>query len=1018
MSTSVQNCFRSKLCGWLSVFILGVFNASVVAQETTPLINSTLDGIVVDARTKEPLAGATLQISGVTHSTQTDNRGRFRFVTGQKFPYTIIVTYIGYQSKEVIAKESPITIELEQDATGLAEVIVVGYTTQERRNIIGSVTKVDPRETATIPVGGVDAQLQGKIPGVQISSNTGVPGESINIRLRGATSISSGNNPLFIVDGVFVNANSLQTVNTGGKSTSPIADINPADIASIEVLKDAEATALYGSRGANGVIIITTKKGDFNQRPQIDLNISQGWAKAEKLWELTTGPEHALLVNEYFTNIGSPAPFRPVNEVIAGVAGRGLPEEQQTYNRLSEAFRTAGLGDYNLAIRGGSANTRYYLSGGYNKQEAILRPISFDRASFKLNLDQKLSDFVQVGTSNTFGRSYRNQGRAGDGPQGGILQAALHTPTYLSPYNENGELVGRAGFDNLTLLLNNYDVNSISLRYIGNIYAEAKLLKNLTLKSSFSLDYNNYDESEYWKSFLIAGRGVGTATSAIAQSSSWINEQLLSYRNTFGTRHQFGVLVGNTIQSNVLKRTSAAGQGFANDSFTLISSAATTTGSDDWSKYTLASFFARVDYGFDDKYLIDFSVRADGSSKFGAANQWGYFPAVGVAWRLKQESFLQDVTFIDDLKIRASYGGTGNQNGIGNFAARGLWTGGASYQENSGIAPQQLANPNLRWERTDQLNIGVDLTLFKGRLAFDFNVYDKYTRDGLLPLALGATSGFNSFTSNAVEVSNKGFELAVNSVNISQRDFTWSTAFNIARNVNKIEKLTTTLNYGSRDLIRFEEGYPMYSFWVYKQLYVDPQTGNAVYEDVDGNGQRTTADRQIYGDIWPDFFGGLVNNFSYKRFDLSAFFNFSYGNKVYNHNRFFGESGGARDAARILFKNNLNRWQQPGDVTDVPRSDGLNVNNYIDGGSRWLEDGSYLRLRNVTLGYSLPDQVAQRLRLSQFRLYVAANNLFTITNYTGLDPEAAANSSENEVGIDLGTPPQPRSFQLGLQLTL
>ncbi len=1003
---------RQKLC-----MLLLLLPAFIQAQQTTPLVNSTLDGVVVDAITKDPLAGATLQLEGVTHSTKSDGRGRFRFVTGQKFPYTIIVSYIGYKNKEVIANGSPLTIELEQDATGLSEVVVVGYTTQERRNIIGSVTKVDPAQTASIPVGGIDAQLQGKIPGVQISSNTGVPGESINIRLRGATSISSGNNPLFIVDGVFVNSNSLQTVNTGGKATSPIADINPSDIASVEVLKDAEATALYGSRGANGVIIITTKKGEYNQRPVIDLGVSQGWAKAAELWELTTGPEHALLVNEYNTNIGRPAPFRPVTEVISGVAGRGLPEEQQTYDRLGEAFRTGGLGDYNLSIRGGSSDTRYYLSGGYNRQESILRPISFDRASFKLNLDQKLADFLQVGSSNTFGRSYRNQGRAGDGPQGGILQAALHTPTYLSPYNENGQLVGRAGFDNLTLLLDNYDVNSTSLRYIGNVYAEAKLLKNLTFKSSFSLDYNNYDESEYWKSFLIAGAGVGTATSALTQSSSWINEQLLSYKTTIGGKHNLGALLGNTLQSNVAKRTSAAGQGFANDSFTLISSAASTTGSDFWDKYTLASFFARIDYGYDNRYLVDFSIRADGSSKFGSANPWGYFPAVGVAWRLKQEQFLQEVAFIDDLKLRASYGSTGSQSGIGSFAARGLWTGGASYQEKSGIAPLQLANPNLRWERTDQLNIGLDLSLFKGRLAVDFNVYDKYTRDGLLPLALGETTGFNSFTSNAVEVSNKGFELGINSINVRKAHFTWSTDFNIARNVNKIEKLATTLNYGSRDLIRFEEGYPMYSFWVYKQLYVDPQTGNAVYEDIDGNGQRTTADRQIHGDIWPDFFGGLANTFTYKQLDLAAFFNFSYGNNVYNHNRFFGESGGARDAARILFKNNLNRWQQPGDITDVPKSDGLNVNNYIDGGSRWLEDGSYLRLRNITLGYSLPQTAADRIKLSKLRLFLAANNLFTWTKYSGLDPEAAANSSENQVGIDLGTPPQPRSFQFGIQLT-
>ncbi|MGK9120421.1 SusC/RagA family TonB-linked outer membrane protein [Olivibacter jilunii] len=1003
----------------LSLLFIIFFTEQLVAQQTKPLINSTLQGQVLDSITKEPLPGALVHIEGTTHSVSTDEEGKFGFVTGQIFPYTLEISYIGYEKKKIIASEAKIEILLKPGFNQLNDVVVVGYTTQQRKNLIGSVTKVNPAESKDIPAGGFDAQLQGKVSGVQISSNTGVPGEAVNIRLRGATSINASNDPLYVIDGVFLNTNSLQTVNTGGKATSPIADINPADIESIEVLKDAEATALYGSRGANGVIIITTKRGNFNQKPKVALNLSQGIAKAAKLWKLTTGPEHATLVNEYYRNIGQPEPFRPVTEVINGIAGRGLPEEQQTYDRLGEAFRTAALTNVDLSISGGAIGTRYYIGGGYNRQESILKPISFDRLSFKVNLDQKISDRVQIGTSNTIGRTGRNQARAGDGPQGGLLQAALHTPTYLSPYNDQGVLVGRAGFDNLTLLLENYDVHSTSLRYIGNLYADIQLSSDLKFRSTFSLDYNNYDESEYWNNLLIAGSPNGLATSAIGQSTTWINEQTITYRKKVNQRHDFGILVGNTLQGSTLKRTSATGRGFASNDFKLISSAATTTSSQDWEKYNLASFFGRIDYAFDDKYLIDFSLRADGSSRFGSADLWGYFPAVGAAWRIKRENFLKNLAYLDDLKIRASYGSTGNQNGIGAFAARRLWSGiGSSYQGIPGIAPEQLANSELRWERTDQLNIGLDATLFKQALDISFNWYRKYTKDGLLPVTLAATTGYDSYTSNAAEISNKGLELALVSRNIRKTDFSWQSSFNIARNVNKIEKLENPLNYGSRDLILFQEGHPLYSFWVYNQLYVDPQTGDVVYEDVNEDGRITVADRKIMGSIWPDFYGGLTNNFTFKGFDANIFFVFSYGNEIYNHNRFFGEAGGARDAARVIFASNLDRWQQPGDITDVPRSDGVNVNNYKDGGSRWLEDGSYLRLRSLTIGYTLPKHVTDRWHLDRLRFYLQGNNLFTWTKYSGLDPGAAASSDPNEQGIDLGTPPQPRSFQLGINLTL
>jgi TonB-linked SusC/RagA family outer membrane protein len=983
--------------------------------------NASLTG-TVRADNGELLPGVNIVLKGQTKGTVTDANGQFSL--SAKPSDLVVLSAIGYKTIEVrVTGSTPLRVQLEADLRQLNEVIVVGYGTAERKNLIGSIAKIDPSDTKVIPVGSVDAQLQGKVPGVQISSATGVPGERVNIRVRGATSINGSNDPLYVVDGVFINNNSLQSISTGGKSTSPIADINPSDIESMEVLKDAEATALYGSRGANGVIIITTKRGAFGQRPTIKIDASAGAAKAAKLWDLTTGPQHATLVNEWWVNTGKDdptlnrtvanRPFRPVSE-----GGRGLPEEQKTYDRLGELFRTAQLRNYDISLTGGTQTTKYYIGGGYNTQEAIIRPIDFSRASFKVNLDQQVNDKVQVGVSNTFTRTYRNQGRAGDGPAGGLLQAALHTPTYLSPTNDQGVLVGRAGFDNLTLLINNYNVHTTSLRYIGNLYADAQLLPGLKFRTSFGIDYNNYNESEYWNSLLISGSPNGYATSSVSQYTTWLNEQTLTYRKKLGANHSFGLLVGNTLQSDNLTRTYAEGRGFPNDNFTQISSAATTASSQNWSKSTLASFFAKADYNFAGKYLIDASVRADGSSRFGSSRKWGYFPSVGVAWRIKQEEFLRDATFISDLKFRASWGVTGNQNGIGNFAAQGLWTGGTGYQGSPGISPQQLGNPDLQWERTRQINAGLDVSLFNDRVGFEFNVYDKYTSNGLLQVALAGTTGFSNYWSNAAEISNKGFELGINTVNIRRGGLTWTTSFNVAQNVNRIEKLATPLRYGSRDLILQQQGFPLYSFWVYKQLYVDPQTGNVVYDDVNKDGKITVDDRQLVGSIWPKFFGGLTNSLTFKGFDINLFFSYQYGNKIYNHNKFFGEGGGARDAARIIFASNMARWQKPGDITDVPRPDGINVNNYRDGGSRWLEDGSFLRLKSLAIGYTLPKELTRRVGIQGLRVYAVGTNLWLLTKYTGLDPESSASSDPNSQGIDLGTPPQPVGIQGGISLTL
>lgn len=1018
--TNILSYFKKRQTAFAFVFF--IFLTPLISKaQTVPIINSKLSGRVIDAKTKETLAGASVSIKGTTHAVATDGDGKFNFVTGQKFPYTLVISYIGYKTQEAVVDNTPVEILLEPAPNSLNDVVVVGYGVQQRKNLVGSVAKVDPSTTKNIPEGSFDAQMQGKAAGVQISSNIGVPGSDVYIRVRGATSINASNSPLYVIDGVFANNGSLQAI-AQDRSTSPLADINPADIQSIEVLKDAVAIAIYGSRGANGVVIVTTKRGNYGQKTKIEFSASGGFAKApaDRVWKTTTGPEHAMLVNEYSRNMGKPEPFRPVSEIINGVPGRGLPADQPTYDRMQYLDRTADLADYNLALSGGSEKTKFYLGAGYTKQESIWKPMSFDRGSFKVNLDHKINDIISVGTSNTLSRSYRNQARPANGGNGTLLQASLNIPTYLPIFDSLGNPLKWVNFDNIATLTSRVNLWSTSLHYIGNAYVDINIAKNLKFHSSVGTDYNNYEENEYWQTGTILGNAGGKGTQSVTALSTFVNEQTLSYNNQLG-KHTFGVLIGNTLQSTRVKNVSATGTNFPNDSYTQISSAAVQTASQSISDNKLASFFSRVNYDFNKKYYLEFTARADGSSKFGSDKSWGFFPGVGGAWRISEEKFLKNVPQISNLKLRASYGSVGNQEGIDDFASRGLWNGGYGYSdqgggtEGPGTAPYQLGNKQLHWERTTQLSAGLDLGLFNDRLGIEFNVYDKKTTDALLKIPLPAISGFPTYFNNFAQISNKGFELAITSVNIKNDNFSWNTEFNISQNKNNIDKIKADIPFAGRDLIRLQQGKPLYSYWLYKQTSVDPKTGDAVFEDVNKDGKITADDRQIIGSVWPKFFGGLTNSFAYKGVDLSVFFVYSFGNMVWNHNRMLGETGGTLDANRVLLASQLDRWTTPGQITNTPRLTDANYSRQEN--SRFFEDGSFVRLRSLTLGYTFPKVLTERVKIEKLRVFVTGSNLLLFTKYTGADPESNIGTG-NIQGYDYGVPPQPRAFQLGVNLTL
>lgn len=1052
---------------FLSFVIIQLLLLSFFVSSQAQNTNTTISGKVFDNKTGAPLPGATVHIKGTTHEVVTDQEGEFKFLTGQKMPVVLIVTYIGYQVKEEqVSTEGFIKIRLLETNSQLSDVVVVGYGTQKRRDLIGSVSRVNAAEIKQFPVASFDAQLQGKAPGLQVNSQSGVPGESIRIRVRGSTSINASTDPLYIVDGVFINGNTLASqnpsgngvagpVNLGEKTTSPLADISSSDIESIEVLKDAEATAIYGSRGANGVIIITTSRGSFNARQKVSVNVSHGYAAVQRsrLWKVTTGPEHALIANETWINSGIDNPAlnqTAANELFqrapngsfnpGAATYRGNPSDQGSYSdqRMNSVLRTAALQEYDLSFQGGSTTSRYYIGASYNDQQAVIKPAGFNRASLKANLDSKLSDKVQIGLSNLISRSYRSQLRDGNGPDAGIFQSALQTPSYLPTNDSAGNPLRWANFDNTQVLVDNPAQSTTSVRYIGNFYLDAEILPRLKFRSSWGLDYNNYKESEYYNSKTQIGSATaGEAKSNLIQQTGWVNEQTLSYTNRISQNHSFGVLVGNTIQKNDYTANYLAGTGFPSDAYTLIAAAANRSASQDASKNALTSFFSRINYNYHERYYLEATARADGSSKFGADHRWGYFPAIGGAWRISEEGFFRQVPVISNLKLRTSYGITGNQNGINDFAAKGLWTGSAGYPNTPtsgdlpGTAPLQLANPDLKWESTSQFNLGLDLGLWKGRVDIELNYYSKYTRDALLSLPVPSSTGYTTQLSNAGEISNRGYEIGVNSTNIQAKDFRWTTSFNISGNVNRIEKLTTPISFYSRNWIIDQQGYSMYSFWLYKQLYVDPQTGNAVFQKADGSTSKSatydknitlaTADRQIIGNAMPKFFGGITNNLSYKGIDLGIFFSFQYGNQVLNYNRFLGEKQGQPSsgfAGRFITESQMARWTHLGQITDVPRVTSVGNNYLIEQNSRFLEDGSFVRLKSLSLGYTLPEKISAKLKLEKLRVYVLGSNLWLLTKYTGPDPEINVGNNQNAIGLDQGTPPQPRSIQFGINVTL
>lgn len=1022
---------RASLCARifpkLLILFLPVIPIITLAQTpTAPLVNSTLHGKITDAATKSPLAGASVQIEGVTHSATTNNKGEFNFVTGQRLPYPLIISYLGYKTIRVVVTQSPVEIQLEPEISNLGDVVVVGYGRQRRKDLTGSVASI-PTVLKGQPVSSPDKLLQGTVPGVQVTQSSGQPGSGAAIRVRGGTSINAGNEPLYVIDGfpVYNGDESVDAGVTSGEKINPLANINPSDIESIEVLKDASATAIYGSRGANGVVLITTQRAKAGQS-SVSYNSYYGVQSVIRKLPLLNAEEWGALKNDARVDAGK-APLYSAEQLKA--LGKGTDWQD-------EAFTDAPITSHNLSVSTGTDKSKFLISANYFKQDGVIINTGFERYSARLNVDHDFNDKFRVGAFLTGSAT-----NAKVAPNG-VVQALLEMPPTVPVRDAEGNFTLVSNFEtaigNPVNTLHNQINESKTRRFLLNGFGEYEIIKGLTAKVLVGADIINNKQNRYLPSTLFEGLPAGIASIGSLGTTNWLNENTLNYKFDLGPDHRFDVLVGNTQQQSVTEVYTAGSSDFVNDAFTYHNLGAGTvlrTPGSLYNKWSLKSYLGRINYGFRSKYLFTITVRSDGSSRFGNNNKWGTFPSAAFAWNASDEKFLEPIKAISSLKLRASAGLTGNQEipAYRSLARLSYYRYNFEDQLVGGFAPSSYENPDLSWERTEQYNLGLELGLFAEGVNINADVYYKRTKDLLLEVPLPFSSGIESAFQNYGSIENKGIELAIRTENLTGK-FSWTTNFIFSANRNKV----LSLGPGVKEFIpinpantaRISEivrvGEPLGNFFMYvtdgifqegDDFGLSPtqntKAGSQKYKDINGDGKITQAgDVTIVGNSQPKFLAGLSNNFKYRNFDLLIFLQSSYGNKIFSNSKALLEIGSGFTGASATLRD---RWTPTNTNTDVHRAIEDPSPTLSD---RFVEDGSYLRLKNITLGYTLPAGISEKIRLKNLRVYVSAQNLFTWTNYTGFDPEVSRNGQDAlNSGFDFGGYPGTKSVSGGLSVS-
>lgn len=974
------------------------YNPPVKKTENKNIQNKRITGQVVDDK-NIPLPGATVMVLGTTNGTITQFDGSYE-ITVPSETSTLEFSFIGFTKQQItVANRTAINVQLKAETTNLQELVVVGYAVEQKALMTGSVGVVNTETLNKIPLPSLDGVLQGQTSGVEVMQNSGTPGGGMSVRIRGMSSITGSCQPLYVIDGIPVTTGDYAQIGYEGQGVNALSDLNPSEIESITVLKDAAAASIYGARATNGVVVITTKRGK-NEKTNISFSASHGiqqvWHKLDML--------DARQWMEYRNDLYDSEVF--TQEEMDNIS--------VNTNWQDIIFRNGPVTTIELSAAGGNEKTKFFLSGDYYTEEGALIGTDYSRYNGRLNLDHNINDKLSVGAS--IGLSYALTNRVeGDQSLHGVLPNGISTPAIYPVYNDDGSYNQDGPYSNAVSIANEAINQNFSFRTLGNAFLNYTILPRLTFSTKWGVDFLNFREHAFEYNTVQGQKYNGLGFETFTNVLNLVSNNTLKYSFSVN-KNNFELLGGYSFEQKQSRSSYMRAQDYPNENLEYSISAATIVEAyADALDEGTESFFGRFNYNFANKYIFSLSGRADASSNFGTNNRWGFFPAGSFAWRLGEEHFLNLPSQVNELKLRTSYGLTGNDD-ITPFAYKELY-GVTKYDGESGYYPSAIPNPDLKWETTAQFNLGFDLGLYQNRITLAFDYYNKQTKDLLLDRPLPESSGYSSITENIGKVENKGFEFSLSTVNID-RDFKWTTLINLSANRNKVKKLYNgePIDDIGRGSNRVMEGEPIGVFYNYKWLGVDPSTGDCVYADLNNNDEVDTDDRMIVGDPHPDFIGGITNTFSYKGFDLSVFLQFSYGNDVFNGSRLYLESltGGDNQLESVT-----RRWEQPGDITDIPQatSDATETANNRRSSSRFIEDGSYLRIKNITLGYTLDQPWIKKLKLESCRIYVTSQNLYTFTAYTGFDPEVNYAGDDNTIiGTDFFTYPQSRSYKFGINL--
>lgn len=1003
---------KSFFKGSVLTLVLMLFSIFIYAQKQ-------VTGSVLDP-TNQPISGATVNVTGTNQSTQTDLSGHFSISVPQG-RNSLTISYVGSETQTVdISNKTVVSITLKATNNPLEGVVVVGYGTQRRSDVTGAIGTVSAKDIQDEPVLQVGQALQGKVAGLQVSQNSGAPGSGLLIRVRGTGTVNNAE-PLYVVD--------------GNPNVNPL-DIAPDQIESIQILKSASAAAIYGAQGANGVVLITTKQGRAG-KSQLDINFSRGWQQIQRYFPVTNAREYAILYNEGLKNAGQPPAY-------ANPDALGVGTDWQ-----KEIFQIAPMTDVSVAASGGNESSRFFFSGGYTKQEGIIKGSSFDRANLRVNSSHTINKFLKVGQN--LSASIARYSNISEFNFGSILGSTLTANPDIpvrKPDGTFGISTGSLNSQNVaaTLYYNNNDTRRPVAN--GNAYLDFTPIKNLVFRSQYNFNIGfseNKSFSPQWRISPQQGNDVAQLTENTNRfrEYSWANT--LTYQHSVGN-HSFDLLAGITNQESYSENVLAHGRGLpeaATENENLrylnlaISNYNATGGGGEWG---ILSYLGRVNYNYASKYFATVNFRADGSSRFGENNKWGYFPSFSLGWKLSEESFMKDISWMNTLMIRAGWGSLGNQSSLPNYAFANLVTPNINYAFGNAVvrgqAPTTLGNPDLKWESTKETNLGFDFSGFNGKVTASFDWYRKKTTDMLLQVPL---LGYNGITTapyvNGGSVLNKGVEIQLGYDKKATSGVSYNISGNIAFNKNKVLELS---NAGTaiQQFISFvglvnstQIGAPIASYFgwvtdgifqsqdeVTKHAYQSNGTapGDFRFRDLDGNDTINAADQTIIGNPWPKATYGLTGGVSFKNIDFRLQLQGTFGNDIFQGFKFRTEGANFFNYTKNVWDN---RWTGPGTSNDQPRLTTSDPNNNMRSSTYYVEDGSYLRVRNIQLGYRIPSTVSH---LRSARVYVSVQNAFTVTKYNGFDPEIGTNSANNPlyIGIDETNYPLPRIYTVGINVGL